>query len=650
MVATLVMVGALGLPSAGAAPVVFSPTPVAGWSTNGTVKTVLIVGDTVYAGGDFTQVRGPGGSPTVAKTRVAAFDRVTGAVRTGFTANANGFVRKLATDGTRLFLGGSFTTINGVTRQRLAAVDPTTGAVNPSWTANTNSHVYAMKVSGSRLLVGGAFTTVGGSSRNYIAAVSTTTGAVDPAFNPNANYTILAITASPDGTRVYAGGEFSRIGGGSRRYIATLSATTGALQPLVFQYSTYGEVIDLDISPSGDRVFAALGDLENQAIAWSTVSGNRLWFHIADGDTQSIRYWDGNVYFGFHEGDIGDHSVRMLVADATTGTIVPTYRLPINSFYGVWAIDASADALVIGGEFTSVNGRQVQGVAILPTVGTPPPPPPPPPPGDPVTTTLVPAGSAWRYLDNGTDQEDAWRHGEPVLLLHRSRLRLRQRDEHARRRGAPRCAHQLGRQLRPLVVIDGRLKPTGCGAVSPRTREGREGAGRRRTRRIRRTATARHEIATPSTATGPPASVPVTRKCTVASPKSGRERTWMRRQMRGGIQRRVSDVTSTASSRYIDTMPQATQLACHEDANGTSTSARPKWTEVSSMIATTCTAVKITARPPRNRCRSRVHDGATPPGRSRVERSRPHRTLAASNVQATIPPARAVYHQSWLVI
>jgi hypothetical protein len=196
---------------------------------------------------------------------------------------------------------------------------------------------------------------------------------------------------------VYAGGDFSTIGGGSRRYIATLSGTTGALQPLTFQYSTYGAVIDLDISPAGDRVYAALGDLENQVIAWSTSSGNRQWFYQVDGDTQAVKFFDGNVYFGFHEGALGDATVRMLVADAASGALVNSYRLPINSFYGVWDIDASATALVLGGEFTRVSQTSVQGVAILPGgVSTSP-------------ITMVAAGSSWRYLANGSNQGTAWR-------------------------------------------------------------------------------------------------------------------------------------------------------------------------------------------------------------------------------------------------
>jgi hypothetical protein len=399
MVTALVVVGALGLPAAGAAPVAFSPTPIAGWSTNGNVYAVLVVGDTVYAGGDFTQVRGPGGSPTMARARLAAFDARTGAVRTGFSADASSTVRALVSDGSRLFVGGSFTSIKGVSRSRLAAVDLASGNVVTGFSANVNSNVYQLEVFQARLYVGGSFSNIGGSSRNRIAAVSTANGAVDSGFNPNANNVVRAIAASPDGARVYVGGEFTSIGGGSRSYIATLSATTGSLQTLVFQFSTFGQVIDLDISPSGDRVYAALGDGENQAIAWNTSNGRRVWHYQVDGDVQAVRYFDGNVYFGFHEGALNDTTVRMLVADAGNGSIVPTYRLPINSFYGVWDIDASSLALVIGGEFTSVSGRSVRGVAILP--------------GGTVsgsgTTTLVSVGSSWRYLDNGSNQATAWR-------------------------------------------------------------------------------------------------------------------------------------------------------------------------------------------------------------------------------------------------
>ena len=54
------------------------------------------------------------------------------------------------------------------------------------------------------------------------------------------------------------------------------------------------------------------------------------------------------------------------------------------------------------------------------------------------------------------------------------------------------------------------------------------------------------------------------------------------------------------------------------------------------MIDATCTPTKTVARPPRNRCRSSIHVGRAPPGRSPVESSSPQNTLAASSAHATI--------------
>lgn len=359
------------VPVAGAAPVAVTTVPVAGWSTNGPVYATVVIGNTVYAGGNFTQVRDQSGTQVVNRTNLAAFNRTTGAVRTGFVADTNGIVRALATDGTHVFAGGAFTTVAGVTRKRIASLSPSSGAPDPAFTANAGSVVYALAVRNGRLFAGGAFGGVNGIVRTRLAAVATTTGAVDPTFAPAVDATVTAVAVAPDGARVYAGGEFTTLGGTAQNFFGAVSAVTGANTGLVFAGAPAEQVLTLDVSPTGGQVFT--GSTANRAAAYSTVTGARQWQVKADGDVQAVRYFGGNVVFGFHDGFAGDTTVHLLAADAASGVLEP-WRPAINSFWGVWAIAAGTDSLAVGGEFTTFSGVRTQGIALLgPAPVTPPP-------------------------------------------------------------------------------------------------------------------------------------------------------------------------------------------------------------------------------------------------------------------------------------
>ena len=161
------------------------------------------------------------------RDNVAAI-RADGSVDPSWNANTNGVVYALASsdDAATIYLGGAFTTVGSFTRSRLAAVSATSGAVVPSWTTGTNNNtVRALAASAGRLYVGGTFSRIGGRDINRLAAVDQQSGTVDPGFAPRPDGTVKAISVSPNGSRVYAGGVFDHIAGAPRPGVAELTST-----------------------------------------------------------------------------------------------------------------------------------------------------------------------------------------------------------------------------------------------------------------------------------------------------------------------------------------------------------------------------------------------------------------------------------------
>jgi hypothetical protein len=84
---------------------------------------------------------------------------------------------------------GSFTTVNGggTTRNRAAAWDFSGGIAGAgtltSWDPNLNSTGYAVATDGTHVYIGGSFTTVGGTSHSYICRVDMS-GVLDTSWNP----------------------------------------------------------------------------------------------------------------------------------------------------------------------------------------------------------------------------------------------------------------------------------------------------------------------------------------------------------------------------------------------------------------------------------------------------------------------------------
>jgi outer membrane protein assembly factor BamB len=225
----------------------FSDLPDDTWMTNGEVKAMVRAGGHIYIAGKFTQVRSaPPGTPgsQYGSIGVARLDAATGVGDPTWTVQVTrsdgqkASVYAVAVAGGKVWIGGQFDLVNGQPRLNFAALSPTTGELDPTVTASVGtglSHsIRAMLASDSRLYIGGQFPSVNGVTRSKLAAFDHSGSLL--VWRPKTSSMVRALAFDCDGGDVLAGGGFESAGTtGSpmvaREKVARFDAATGALQP-----------------------------------------------------------------------------------------------------------------------------------------------------------------------------------------------------------------------------------------------------------------------------------------------------------------------------------------------------------------------------------------------------------------------------------
>jgi outer membrane protein assembly factor BamB len=259
----------------------------------------------------------------------------------------------------------------------MAAIDASSGAVDPTWTPRADEAVRAIAVAGNRVYVGGRFSKVSGQPRTRLALLDGSTGALDPSWTPSANDLVRAIAVSSDGSRLYAGGDFTTVSGLSRPYLAALDLSTGASYGPWTQPSTPNGPV-LDLQESGGRLYSAEGGPGGALTAYNPATGTSLWRKTADGDVQALTVLGGEVYAGGHFLSFSGNNREMLAAvDALTGATDKSWAPnaygancssvwspdPCSDF--VWAMEAdpTLGRVYAGGDFRRVSGTPHAGFA-----------------------------------------------------------------------------------------------------------------------------------------------------------------------------------------------------------------------------------------------------------------------------------------------
>lgn len=232
-------------------PVTWTPS-IADSGTDGSVELVrqlVPCGDTMYAAGKFSTIKQKG--TVYPRVNVFSFSASNGTL-TSWAPAVNGIVNSVAvsSDCQTVYLGGKFSSVDGVKVGNLAAVDATTGQLKTGFKHSANGQVNTLLMSGGHLLVGGYFTKVNGSNRAYMASLNPATGSDDSYVNLNisGNYQyvddsgrsarpnpsrVYNLELSPSGDRLLVMGDFTSVAGQARRqmFMLDLQSTAATLDP-----------------------------------------------------------------------------------------------------------------------------------------------------------------------------------------------------------------------------------------------------------------------------------------------------------------------------------------------------------------------------------------------------------------------------------
>ncbi len=391
-----------------ASPAAFTP-PV----MDGAIKSIVQIGNKMVAVGTFTRVRQSPNGPDIVRNRMFAFDATTGVIDAGFNPNLGGAANSIDTDGTYLYVGGSFGSVGGNTAIRRLVKLTATGAVVAGMPV-PNGGVNEVVVRGNRLFVGGSFTSLGTTARSRFAVIDSTTGAALGANLPLAGTyngggtNILRMDVSGDGSKVVIVGNFASVGGQPRDQIAVINAAAnGSTSVSAWNTDRYGHTFnncaavfntfmrDVDIAPDGSYfVVTTTGafaggypantlcdtaarwsfgpEAAGQQPAWATYTGGDTTYGVAV--TGAAVYvgghmrWEDNPFQGDQAGPGAAPREGIAALDPVNG--MPLRWNPGRSRgVGAEALYATPAGLWVGSDTTTFAGQARYRLAFLPLAG-----------------------------------------------------------------------------------------------------------------------------------------------------------------------------------------------------------------------------------------------------------------------------------------
>jgi PKD repeat protein len=398
--------------------------------SNGEIWDIEVVPqlNRVFIAGSFTSLantKSP--TTTIQQAGLASYNLDTGLIDTSFRPKFNGGVNAVeaSPDGTKLFVAGSFSTVNGVAEQKVASLNLTTGAPvsSFSFSKSTNNAANALAVTNSTVYVGGKFTRINGVLKSGLAAVSASTGAVDTSFSNditggigvNGALTVQQLKLTHDDSKLLVVHTGRQIAGQDRLGMGLIDTATKQLLPWrsrlwddnLARVGGVTRIYGADIAPDDSYFVVTSGSggdappISDTVVAYKMAPTGPIddvqpiWIHRSFDSVYSVAITEKAVYIGGHfswnesptsdvpwpgldnvgygtgQGlsgyGLGDQVVRrdhLGALDPATGTALEWYPIS-NSFEGNKALEATPRGLFSGGDAMFQGGVKTGRVAFF---------------------------------------------------------------------------------------------------------------------------------------------------------------------------------------------------------------------------------------------------------------------------------------------
>jgi hypothetical protein len=358
-----------------------------GPTTVNLVRSILLQGNSLYVGGQFTNAL------AAPHFLVVGMDVTTGlTVPTPLGTDFNGAAgvaygaNALASANGNVLVAGDFQSLGGVPRQCAAALSVTTGAILP-WTPGFDGPVMSMAFGTNRIYVGGSFTNYFNTTNQALTSkVGLGLGAVDPVSgNPisfaflgtNTVGTISINSLAVSSNAVYAGGNFTTVAGSPRRFLAALDPAAGSLIT-GFNANLGGGSAGVNaLVLSGTNLYvggdfttvnalsvprlAALSPATGASLGWVPTPNQAVTVLTASSTTLYV----GGLFTSINLNGSGAITLNYFAAFSLADNSLVPIDAAMPSGSAVNGIGATATAIYVGGTFTAIGGNFIQNLGDL---------------------------------------------------------------------------------------------------------------------------------------------------------------------------------------------------------------------------------------------------------------------------------------------